>query len=218
MGSCVDGLSQLRTTTDGPPEVQGSTESDRDAPDLVELVRGVARSDPAAVGEMLHRFGSDVRRVLRRIVGTSSEVDDLAQEVFVRATDRIRRLENPFALRSWLIAIAVRVAREHLRHRRVRQWVLFFAPTDVPEASAFDDPEAPEELRAALRIVDSLGPDLRIVFALRYLEGLELSEIASSCGTSLATVKRRLATAETKFFDRARASDALVRWLGEASR
>jgi RNA polymerase sigma-70 factor (ECF subfamily) len=60
--------------------------------------------------------------------------------------------------------------------------------------------------------------DLRIVFSLRFIEGMELKEMATACDVSLATVKRRLAAAEERFLDLARKEEALRPWIEEGQR
>jgi RNA polymerase sigma-70 factor, ECF subfamily len=58
-----------------------------------------------------------------------------------------------------------------------------------------------------------LHVDDRIAFALRFIEGMELTEVASLCGTSLATIKRRLASARKKFESMAGTYPELSQWL-----
>ena len=60
--------------------------------------------------------------------------------------------------------------------------------------------------------------DQRIPFALRYVQGLELTAVADACGVSLATVKRRLARAEGRFVIMARRHPALKEWVEEGGR
>jgi RNA polymerase sigma-70 factor (ECF subfamily) len=76
------------------------------------------------------------------------------------------------------------------------------------------DFEVSEALRAAYRVLSSLQVDERIAFALRFVEGMDLTEVAAACGVSLATTKRRLARAEARFALLADREPSLAEWLG----
>jgi RNA polymerase sigma-70 factor (ECF subfamily) len=149
-----------------------------------------------------------------RLLGPDPELNDLLQDVFVAALASIRKLDNPKALRAWLARIAVHHVRHCLRRRKRWSFVRFLSPDDVAAARAPQpDPEASEALRATYRVLAALPADERIAFALRFVEGMDLAEIAAACGVSLATTKRRIARAEGRFSELARAEPALVEWL-----
>jgi RNA polymerase sigma-70 factor, ECF subfamily len=63
------------------------------------------------------------------------------------------------------------------------------------------------------RVLDALDTDQRIAFALRFVAGMELTEVAASCGVSLATIKRRLSRAQINFAALAKREPALAEWL-----
>ncbi|HEY3255169.1 MAG TPA: sigma-70 family RNA polymerase sigma factor, partial [Polyangiaceae bacterium] len=120
---------------------------------------------------------------------------------------------------AWLRSIAVFVAREAIRRKRRRRWLLFLPVEAQPEPPASD---ASFEARAALRVfyevLDGFAADERIAFTLRFVEGLELSEVAEACQVSLATIKRRLKRASDDFYLRGRTRAELVDWFEEGSR
>jgi RNA polymerase sigma-70 factor (ECF subfamily) len=78
------------------------------------------------------------------------------------------------------------------------------------------DLEASEALRTTYRLLSSLNIDEQIAFTLRFIEGMELREVAGACGVSLATTKRRLVRAEARFLALARLEPSLAQWVGEA--
>jgi len=91
---------------------------------------------------------------------------------------------------------------------------LVFLGDDAPEIEApSSPPEAEEALRATYRILSTLPADERIAFALRFIEGMELTEAAAACRVSLATIKRRVARAKSTFEARAERHPSLARWL-----
>ncbi len=164
------------------------------------------------------RYGRDVQRVLARVLGVDSEMPDMLQEVFVRALDGLDRVQDPDRLRPWLLSIAVYVARECIRRRTRWRWLPFSRAQRrkelVVEAAA---PEIREALRAASVIIERLECDDRIAFGLRFVGGMELTEVAEACGVSLATIKRRLFRARAQFESLARAQPALRDWMDEGA-
>lgn len=182
--------------------------------DVVALVRGLRDGLPWAERALLADHTAHVRRVLARILGPTAELDDLVQEVFIRVLDKIADLREPAAFRGFLTSVAVFVSREALRKRRRRSWLTFFAPEDLPEPVIAKEGEPLEALKAVYVILETLGEDLRIPFALRFIEGMALLDVAAATGCSLATAKRRLSDAEAVFRARAAAQPALAPWLG----
>ena len=79
------------------------------------------------------------------------------------------------------------------------------------------DDVAREALRATYRVLDRLTVEERAVFTLRYLDGMELTQVAVACDCSLATVKRRLSRAMARFAALATHEPALGPWLGHAA-
>jgi RNA polymerase sigma-70 factor (ECF subfamily) len=171
------------------------------APESDELLVLSLRAHHPDAGTLLFdRYAPHVRRVLVRVMGPDSEILDLVHDVFVTALESVERLIDPRALRAWLTQIAVFTARARIR-RRVRGRILRFLPfTELPEPELPPtDFEASQSMQAVYRVLDGLETDERIAFALRFVAGMELTEVAASCGVSLATIKRRLVRAQRSF-------------------
>ena len=182
--------------------------------DDVALADGLRRRDPVALATWYDRFALDVMRVLSRILGPDPQLPDVHHDVFVRALGSLGTLEDPSALRSWLIAVTVHTARTVLARRARGRWLRFLSWRDLPEVQVTPaTAESVEAVRQVYEVLDELTADDRLVFALRYIEGMELLEVADSCGVSLATVKRRIARAQGRFLIRARRYPALREWL-----
>lgn len=177
------------------------------------LVAGLRNREAWAAAALVDRHGPHVRRVLVRVLGADDgEHRDLLQEVFTRAFAGIGRLAEAGALKAWLTHIAVFTAREAIRRRRRRRWLWFV--DELPEREAVcADPELREAAQAVYRVLDRLPVDERIPLALRLLEGMELEATAAACGMSVATVRRRLARAEDRFYRLAREHEALAPWI-----
>lgn len=183
------------------------------------LVEALIAGNPAARAVLFDRYVGHVERILVRILGHDCELADLLHEVFARSLAAIETLEDPAALKAWLTGVAVLTARESLRRRARGRWLRFFPAEDLPEVeAAIADEETREALRATYRVIDRLCVDDRIAFALRFIDGLELTDVAAACRVSLNTVKRRLARAERRFVAYASREPALRGWLQGGTR
>ena len=87
-----------------------------------------------------------------------------------------------------------------------------------PVARRLGSAEEREAVEATYAVLESLPSEQRLPFSLRYIQGMELKEVASACGVSLATIKRRISKAERRFVARAANDPALSDWLQEGSR
>lgn len=192
------------------------------AADDVALVQGLLADNPGAKVALFNRYASDVERLVTHLIGLDRELADILQEVFVQALASIRKLRDPAALKPWLMRIAAHCARRTLRSRTRRAWLRFFVDADeearTEPVTPGIDPEARETLRAVYAVLKGMPADDRIAFALRYIDGMELTEVAAACSVSLATVKRRLRRSEERFLKSARSHALLERWVEEGSR
>jgi RNA polymerase sigma-70 factor (ECF subfamily) len=181
-----------------------------------ELVEGVISGRADAASALYERHVEGIRRLVFRLMGPDTEIEDVVHDVFLRALESIARLRDPAALRPWLIGIAIRVVRIRIQRRMRQRWLKVMPPENVPDVATTPDMSHGEALRDVYGILQQLPPDERIALVLHRVEGLALEEAAATCDTSLATFRRRLARAETKFFARAEKKPALATWLGEA--
>lgn len=171
-----------------------------------------------AAAAIFDRYAVYVRRVLVRVLGPDPELVDLIQDVFVVVLESITRLDEARALQAWLTQIAVFSANNRIRRRRRWRRLLSFVPSEElpeqPQAAA--DHEGSEALLATYRALGRLDADERSAFALRFIEGRELNDIACACQVSLSTVKRRVSRARSSFREAARPEPALTEWLARA--
>ena len=189
------------------------------AGDDAALVHAFRRGDAGARAALYDRYADHVHRVLYRLLGFDRDLADLHHDVFVRALGSLPNLEDPSALKGWLTMIAVHVAHTSITRRRRRSWLWFMPSEELPEVeSAAASGEVLDALRATYAVLDALPVDERIAFALRFIDGMELTEVAAACETSLATIKRRLARAGARFEAGARTQPVLEGWLEGGTR
>lgn len=176
-----------------------SPESLRGVSEEVALVHAARAGDPTAQAELYRLYVRRVAGLSHRLLAGGPDVDDLVQDVFMEAFSHLGALAAPEAFGTWLGAITIRTA--HKRARRSRLSMRLGLARDVPhEVEHLAAPVVPPEMAIDLRtmmmalIAGPAGAAEALV--LRHFEGLQLDEIATRMGLSLATVKRRIESAE----------------------
>lgn len=181
------------------------------------LVSALQADHPGAYQVLYQKYAEDVLSLLYRVLGSDTEMDELLQEVFVRAFRNVDTINDPDKLRAWLSGIAVYVARGTIRKRRRGRWLQFFDPSTLPEVAKPDHgSSARRALHRTYMLLERLSPDDRIAFALRFIDGRELTEVALITKVSLATIKRRLNSAQRRFYAMAKNEPELEEWLNDA--
>ena len=189
----------------------------RARPTDASLATAAIAGEPAAAGLLWERFSPLVRGLIRRSLGPDRDVEDHVQEVFLRFFEQIGELRDPAAVRSFLVGITVRVLRTELRRRRLRRWLHLTDAGELPDTPAPPgDDDAREALKRLYRVLDDIDDKARLAFVLRFIQGLELTEVAASLGASLATTKRRLAKVSARVLAAARRDPLLAGYLALA--
>jgi RNA polymerase sigma-70 factor (ECF subfamily) len=153
------------------------------ATEIARLVRSAQAGDREAFAELYRRFARMVHGVvLARIART--EVDDVVQDVFVTAFERLGSLREPAAFAGWLAAIARHRAADH--GRRMVPESLF---VDVPVPSRDHDRV---EALAVLDAIRSLPEAYSETLVLRLVEGMSGAEIAERTGLTPGSVRVNL--------------------------
>jgi RNA polymerase sigma-70 factor (ECF subfamily) len=154
-------------------------------------------SAPIDLDEAFRRYAPLVAAISFRILGTRQDVEDVVQDVFLEARRWLGRIQDRGALKAWLTTVTARTARRRLRTRKLKRMLHF---GDAPEYLELADAAASPRQRALLseiyRVLDQLPVEERFAWILRLVEGQSLPEAAQNCGCSLATVKRRVASAQ----------------------
>jgi RNA polymerase sigma-70 factor (ECF subfamily) len=183
----------------------------QEIPDAV-LVSEIKRGAPGATSLLFDRYAKHVERLVWSLLGPETESEDILHEVFIRAFEGIHNLEDASKLKGWLTGITVFTAREWIRRRTRRRWLRFMDEVpEMPQVAASED--VGEATRATFTVLKEMNADDRVIFSLRYIEGLELTEVAAATNVSLATCKRRLSDVGKRFVNRAKHFEALKPWL-----
>lgn len=166
--------------------------------DDATLARAASSGDPRATSVLWDRFSPVVRRMLRRTLGPTAEVEGLVQEVFLRALRQLANLPEAAQLKPFVVAVTVRVLSSELKRRRVRRLLRLRSPWHDADFASVGDATTRTALSSLYRILDELDAEARLAFTLRHFEGLQITELASAMDASLSSAKRRLARATAR--------------------
>ena len=160
-----------------------------------ELLDRLRAGEARAFEELVKTYQHRVFGVAVRMLGSSAEAEDVAQETFLRAHRALAGFRGDAKLSTWLYAIASRLCLNRLasgegRMSRARAAGLDRLPAAGGEPGA--DLERSEREAALHRAIAELPEDRRIVVVLRDIEGLTYDEIAAALSLELNTVRSRL--------------------------
>jgi RNA polymerase sigma-70 factor, ECF subfamily len=189
---------------DHPPTV-----SEREQ-EVASLVEAAQKGDRKAFDRIIGLFHEDVFRLIYYRTRSRMDAEDLEQEVFLQAFRSLSRLKDVGRFRSWLFTIAVNRVRDFHRKKRLLTFLGFSGSeqeAELPEKEADGDPNALDQLlrREFWSEVEKLSGKFssaeREVFFLRFVDDLNLREIADVLKKSESAVKTHLYRALKKFKD-----------------
>ena len=184
--------------------------SDATAPDDRELVARCVAGDQAAFESLVRRRQGKVQRLVTRYLGRDdAAVDDMTQEVFVKAYYSLGDFHGQSSFRSWLYRITVNQCLDEQKRRRRQEMNLFerlkdaihpqpTSPLGMPGADASERETGSEKTQAVQQAIHELPIHQRDVIILKELEQLSYQEVAGVLQTSVGTVKSRLARARAE--------------------
>jgi len=164
-----------------------------------ELISAVLKGDPASFEPLVQKYSPRVFATARRYARRESEIEDIAQEVWLKAFDKLKSFRGEAPFEHWLMRMTVRTCYDFLRgHQRNREssfsklsependWLERFVT--APE-TATDNADAAKLLVG--RVMEKLSPSARLVITLLEIEDRSVKEIAQLTGWSVPLVKVR---------------------------
>jgi RNA polymerase sigma-70 factor, ECF subfamily len=152
--------------------------------------------------EVVRLYRPRIFRFLMSSLGDRDVAESLTQDCFLKAFNARHQFRGESSLSTWLTRIALNLVRDHLRSRRIRFWQktrdsaldLVDISDWVPDTGASPEKQLlqRELVKDVWKAVDGLSRHQKMVFLLRFVEEMELSEIAESTGMNTSTVKSHL--------------------------
>jgi len=164
-----------------------------------ELIAAVLRGDPGSFEPLVEKYSPRLFATARRYARRESEVEDIVQEVWLKAFQKLGSFRGEARFEHWLMRLAVRTCFDFLRgHQRNRE--MTFSELSEPESNWLEhfasQPEGVDEHAEAARqliqrLLDQLSPAARLVINLLEIEDRSVKEISALTGWSVPLVKVR---------------------------
>lgn len=169
----------------------------------LQLVERVREGDKHAYGLLVEKYRRKLMRLLSRMVRDQDEVEDIAQEAFIKAYRALPQFRGDAAFYTWLYRIAVNTAKNYLAAKgRGMQTISDQAYNDEDEPDerlVAQDNNTPESellskqmAYAVNEAVEALPEELRQAITLREIEGMSYEEIAEAMACPIGTVRSRI--------------------------
>jgi len=179
----------------------------------VALVERARNGDVSAFEQLVRQYDRQIFRVAQHITQNREDAEDITQDAFLKAYQKLDQFQGNSKFSTWLVRIAVNEALMKLRRRRPERTVSLDEDVKTEEDSVpreiADWSPNPEQLykQAELkdiltRTIQGLPPSFRTVFVLRDVEGLSTEETAEALGLSIPAVKSRLLRARLQLRER----------------
>lgn len=171
--------------------------------EVAALIQRTLDGDATAFEQLLVRYERRVFMLAMKLLGSTHDAQDAAQEVFLRVFKYIHRFDIQKPIEPWLMQMTVNVCRNIGRNRQ-RRWNTFPAmgETEVSIPQQSRDPHAgiteEQERRLLWKALDTLPEKERMAVILRDIEGMTTTEVAQILGSSETTVRSQVSRARVR--------------------
>jgi RNA polymerase sigma-70 factor, ECF subfamily len=183
-----------------------------------QLVERVKAGDSRAFELLVTKYERRVLRLLSRFIRDQAEIEDVAQEAFIKAYRALPQFRGESAFYTWLYRIAVNTAKNYLSTQGRRPISMSqMQSADADEGESFDasdvveDTNTPDAVLHSRQVaetvnaaIEALPPDLKTAITLREIEGLSYEEIAEAMDCPIGTVRSRIFRAREAIAERLR--------------
>ncbi|WP_216797383.1 RNA polymerase sigma factor RpoE [Candidatus Vallotia tarda] len=179
------------------------------------LIERIQKGDKAAFGLLVAKYHHKIMRLISRLVRDPAEVEDVAQETFIRAYRALPQFRGESAFYTWLYRIAVNAVKNYLSAQE--RHALTLTKVDIEEdktssdATHLRDVNTPESVLMSKQIAQTINTaiavlprKLQIAISLREIEGLSYEAIAGMMGCPIGTVRSRIFRARAAISTRLR--------------
>lgn len=184
-----------------------------------EIIDGCRRGQRQSLEYVFRRESAYISRVLFRVVGPSSDLEDLLQLTLEQAIGAFPSFRGEASVRTWLTRIAVRTAMHHIKHpaqkRRVALTLVEGGTTETSHSRPHDELDAKNRVAALYEHLSKIDAKQRAAFLLFQVEGRSMEEVAALMDSSLSATKSRVMWARRKLFARLQKDPSMRDLCGE---
>lgn len=178
-----------------------------------DLVKEFKEGEEKAFDELYERYASRLKRLIYYYLGDSEEASDVFHDVFLRVFMHIDTFKTDMSFSSWIYRIAVNCSKNYRKKNRRDIMYLESEQMDTDYAVNNVSPEEiilnNEDMNSFYEAVNSLKEKFRLVFLLRFEQGLQYSEISSILKCPERTAKWRMQRAIEKIIDHLKDRDVV---------
>jgi RNA polymerase sigma-70 factor (ECF subfamily) len=167
----------------------GPSASDDPAPDDRELVERVKQGDAAAYDTLVRRHLARATSIARRLLGNIDDAEDLVQDAFMRALDRLATFDGARAFAPWFYRLLINAGINARKARTLRTTEPERGDLPSRGASPLELTERAEIRERFTAALAALPPRQRLVVSMFEVDGLSTAEIADALGISRETVR-----------------------------
>jgi RNA polymerase sigma-70 factor (ECF subfamily) len=178
-----------------------------------ECIRRAQRGDISAYEELVRAHQRRVMAIVAGILRLGGDVEDIAQQVFLKVYLALHRFDGRSSFSTWLYKIAVNETYDYLRRKKARKLVYESDLNEeqerrmgrlTPEVPGPATLERMEARQTVDRLLAELNPEERLMIVLKEVEGYSVGEISEAMGMNANTVKVRMFRARRRLADQYR--------------
>jgi RNA polymerase sigma-70 factor (ECF subfamily) len=178
-----------------------------------DLIAATLSGNPQAFEEIVRRYQGHIFSIVYHYLGRRNEVEDLAQEVFIKVYRALPSFDTTRSLKAWVSRIAVNTCLDHLRKVKIRKTTLFSDLVDEEKDHAnaiyekfashgyLTEEESDRAFGLLRKLLDRLSTKDKMAFVLREMEGLDYKEISKLMGSSQVAARIRVSRARKQVLD-----------------
>lgn len=168
-------------------------------------VLAVVQGDRAAAQELLIELLPRVGNLVRYLIGTDSDVEDITQRVLIELLRSLHTYRGESQLTTWTDRITIRTTLSYIKRRRVvsaRKYDIAERSSSAQGNREEENPERSLVHREAVRVLDELPEEQRAAVVLHFVVGMSVPELAEELAIPFETVRSRLRLGLRKLRDR----------------
>ncbi|MFD0680662.1 MULTISPECIES: RNA polymerase sigma factor [unclassified Paenibacillus] len=157
-----------------------------------EFIDYILNGDKQAFSLIINKYKGRVFSLLLKMLGPSPDIQDIAQEIFIKAYNHLQEYKPEHSFSAWLYRITANRSIDELRKRK-RTPSLIDLDFEIAHSNTLESNYLGKERKASLqKLIEELDPDQRVVFMLRHQQLLSYEEIGEQLSLPVSTVQMRL--------------------------